>query len=97
MSDVSNSKYLGKWKADSVDVFKKNGEFDGDTVLSLNADGTASMVSPDEVLEYKWWETENGVYLDSLGEKSDIKLKADGPDILKARILFFSLNFRRIG
>ena len=96
MSDVSNSKYLGKWKADSVDVFKKSGEFDGDTVLSLNADGTASMVSADEVLEYKWWETENGVYLDSLGEKSDIKLKADGPDTLKTRILFFHLKFKRI-
>ena len=27
-------------------------------VLSLNADGTASMVSVDEVIEYKWWETD---------------------------------------
>ena len=54
------------------------------------------MVSGDEVAEYKWWETESGVYLDSLGEKSDLKLKADGPDILKARILFFYLNFKRI-
>ena len=59
MADVSSSKYLGKWKADSVDVFKENGKLEGgDTVLSLNADGTASMVSVDEVIEYKWWETD---------------------------------------
>ena len=54
------------------------------------------MVSGDEVAEYKWCETESGVYLDSLGEKSDLKLKADGPDILKTRILFFYLKFKRI-
>ncbi len=96
MSDVSNSKYLGKWKADSVDVFKESGELDNDSVLSLNADGTATIVSGDEVVEYKWWETENGVYLDSLGEKSDLKFKADGPDILKTRLLFIYLKFKRI-
>ncbi len=54
------------------------------------------MVSGDEVVEYKWWETESGVYLDSLGEKADLKFKADGPDTLKTRILFFYLKFKRI-
>ena len=96
IADVSNSKYLGKWKAYSVDVFKESGELNADTVLSLNADGKATMVSVDDVVEYKWWETESGVYLDSLGDKADLKFKADGPDTLKTRILFFYLKFKRI-
>ena len=54
------------------------------------------MVSGDEVVEYTWKETGNGVYLDCKGEKSDLKLTADGPDTLKTRILFITLKFKRI-
>ena len=51
MSDVSNSKYVGKWSAVSVGAFSDSGDLSVENVLSLNADGTASYASGDEVIE----------------------------------------------
>ena len=51
MSDVSNSKYVGKWPAVSVGAFSDSGDLSVENVLSLNADGTASYASGDEVIE----------------------------------------------
>ena len=97
MSDVSNSKYVGKWSAVSVGAFSKSGDLTVENVLSLNADGTATHVSGDEVIEYKWRETDNGVYLACLGDKADLEFTADGPDKLKITIMFFvTLTFERI-
>ena len=39
MSDVSNSKYAGKWSAVSVGAFSDSGDLSVENVLSLNADG----------------------------------------------------------
>jgi hypothetical protein len=39
MSDVSNSKYVGKWSAVSVGAFSDSGDLSVENVLSLNADG----------------------------------------------------------
>ena len=39
MSDVSNSKYVGKWSAVSVGAFSNSGDLSVENVLSLNADG----------------------------------------------------------
>lgn len=53
--------------------------------------------SGDEVIEYKWRETGDGVYLDCLGDKADLKFTDDGPDKLKTTIMFFvTLTFKRI-
>ena len=38
MSDVSNSKYVGKWSAVSVGAFSDSGDLSVENVLSLNAD-----------------------------------------------------------
>ena len=40
MSDVSNSKYVGKWSAVSVGAFSDSGDLSVENVLSLNADGS---------------------------------------------------------
>ena len=97
MSDVSNSKYVGKWPAVSVGAFSNSGDLSIENVLSLNADGTASYASGDEVIEYKWRETGDGVYLECLGDKADLKFTDDGPDKLKTTIMFFvTLSFKRI-
>ena len=87
MSDVSNSKYVGKWSAVSVGAFSNSGDLSIENVLSLNADGTASYASGDEVIEYKWRETGDG----------DLKFTDDGPDKLKTTIMFFvTLSFKKI-
>ena len=53
--------------------------------------------SGDEVIEYKWRETGDGVYLECLGDKADLKFTDDGPDKLKTTIMFFvTLSFKRI-
>lgn len=96
MSDVSTSKYVGNWTAASVDVFKESGDLSAENLLVLRADGTATITSGDEVDEYTWKETDSGVYLDSLGSKSDLKFKADGPDTLKTRVLFITVKFNRV-
>ena len=95
MSDVTNSKYVVQWKAASVSLLQESGDLTAKCILDLKADGTATMTSEDEVIEYNWKETDYGVYLDCLGKKSDLKLKADGPDTLNTRILFVTLSFKR--
>ena len=48
--DLSGSKYLGTWKAESVSVGDESGELgdEGSYTLTLNGDGTGTFVSIDE-------------------------------------------------
>ncbi len=92
MADLSNSKYLGVWKGVSVSLLGRTEALDVENILTLNADGTATYTSPDEVREYTWKETNYGVFLDG---KSDLKLTDDN-GMLKTRVFgFVTLNFEK--
>lgn len=93
MADLSNSKYIGKWRIASVSVLGLSEPLTNENVLILNADGTAQYTSPEDPREYTWKETGYGVFLDG---KSDMKLTADG-DKLTTRLLgIITLNFERV-
>ena len=97
--DLSGSKYLGTWKAESVSVGDESGELgdEGSYTLTLNGDGTGTFVSIDEdgteeVSEVTWSETSDG-----FKTKGDAKMtfKDDGDGIV-ANILGVGLHFKRV-
>ena len=94
MADMSNSKYVGKWRISYVTVLGNTEPLTVENTLDLKADGTAlqSSENGEDVKAYIWKETDYGVFLDG---KSDMKLTADG-DILKTKLFgFVTLNFER--
>ena len=92
MADLTDSKYLGKWKGVSVTLLGNTEPLTVESVIALNADGTATYTSPEEVKEYTWTEKSYGVYLDG---KSDLKLTYDD-GMLKTRIMgFVTVNFEK--
>ena len=47
--DLSDSKYVGTWKATSLEVMDESGEIEGDIILTLNGDGTGTLTGADDV------------------------------------------------
>ena len=98
--DLSGSKYLGTWKAESVSVGDESGELgdEGSYTLTLNGDGTGTFVSIDEdgteeVSEVTWSETSDG--FKTAGDVK-LKFKEDG-DAIVAKILGAEMRFVRAG
>lgn len=82
--DLSDSKYVGTWRAESVSFAGESGDLEGGVFkLTLNGDGTGTFVSTDEdgkeeVSNVTWSLTSDG-----FKTKGDTKLKFkdDGDDI----------------
>ena len=89
--DVSNSKYVGTWKAESMSVMNESEAFDDDILLVLNPDGTAQFVSEEETTNCKWQETSNGF---KLTDGSKLTFTEDG-DGVKAKIIGVELHFTK--
>ena len=89
--DLSDSKYLGTWKAASLSLMDESGEFEDEILLILNADGTAQMTSGDEVTESTWEETKDGLKLKG-GAKMTFTEEGDG---IKSSLLGVELHFVR--
>ncbi len=89
--DLSGSKYLGTWRAATMTLKDEVGEFEEETFLILNADGTAKFTSKDEVTECKWEETKDGFKLKD-GAKMTFTDDGDG---IKSKILGVELHFER--
>ena len=87
--DVSNSKYIGVWKMDSISAFGESGELEDDYTLTLNGDGTAIFASSEETSNCKWQETSKGLKLTGDAKMS---FTADG-DALVTKILGAELRF----
>ena len=62
--DLSDSKYVGTWKATSLEVMDESGEIEGDIILTLNGDGTGTLTGADngeeETSELTWELTDDG-------------------------------------
>ena len=76
--DLSQSKYLGTWKAVTVGFKDEVEDFDDEFLVTLNPDGSASVVSEGETSNCTWSETGSGFKL-----KGDTKLtfKDDGDGV----------------
>ena len=98
--DLSGSKYLGTWKAESVSVGEESEGLgdEGSYTLTLNGDGTGTFVSIDEdgteeVSEVTWSETSDG-----FKTKGDTKLTfTDDGDGIKTSLLGIGLHFTKEG
>ena len=89
--DLSESKYVGTWKAVSMSLKDETGSFEDETLLILNADGTATFSSGDDVSKCTWEETGDGFKL-----KGDAKMKfTDDGDGIKSVVLGVTLHFER--
>lgn len=89
--DLTNSKYLGTWKAVSLAMGDKNGTFDQEILLALNADGTAVFTSEGENDACKWQETSDGI---KLTDGVSMEFKADG-DAMTTNVLGAELRFEK--
>ncbi|MBR3124694.1 MAG: hypothetical protein IKF42_04585 [Mogibacterium sp.] len=96
--DLSDSKYVGTWAADSLSFAGESGELDNTYTLNLNADGTGTFNGVDEdgnddVSNFTWSLTSDG-----FKTKGDAKMtfKDDG-DAIVTKILGAELRFVRVG
>ena len=88
-ADLSDSKYVGTWEAQSINVGDESGEVEDQYLLTINADGTGTMTGDDGLNEFTWTPIDGG-----FKTKGDMKVtfKDDG-DNIKARILIADLVF----
>lgn len=95
--DLSDSKYVGTWKAVSMNLGDEEGAFeDGEHLLTLNGDGTGTFHSTDETgaeenAELTWELTDEG-----FKTKGDAKLKfTDDGDRIYAKVIGVTLYFEK--
>ena len=89
--DVSDSKYVGKWKATTVALGEESGELEDEFILTLNDDGTGSLSGGENDTEFTWELTSNG-----FKTTGDAKLKfTDDGDNIKTKFLGVALIFER--
>ena len=96
--DVSDSKYVGTWVADTMSFAGESGDFDNAITLVLNDDGTGTFSGVDEegnpeVTDFTWSLTSDG-----FKTAGDVKLKfKDDGDAIVAKILGAEMRFVRAG
>lgn len=96
-TDLSDSEYVGTWKAVSVSMGDESESMDGlESTLTLNADGTGTLVSSDEengeeTSSFTWEPTDEGIKT-----KGDVKLKCtyDGTQ-LHGKVSIATLDFEK--
>ena len=88
-ADLSDSKYVGTWKAQSMNVGDESREVGDRYLLIINEDGTGTMTGDNGLNEFTWTLIDGG-----FKTKGDMKVtfKDDG-DNIKARILIADLIF----
>ena len=91
--DLSNSKYVGTWKATTVQLKGETGDLDAEFTLTLKGDGTGTYLSKDEngqdeTTDIKWeltnngFKTTGGTKLTFTDDGDNIKTKIIGVDII---------------
>ena len=78
-ASVAESQYAGTWKAVRAELMGKEADIKealgDDLILTLNADGTCSLISAEEESTGKWSETSDGVKL--TGDDMNMTLKSE--------------------
>ena len=90
-ADVSDSKYVGTWKAVKMSLKDESEALEQSWVLTLNGDGTGQFVDDDGTSKITWELTDDG-----FRTKGDTKLKfKDDGDKIKTNIIGVDLIFER--
>ncbi len=94
--DVSDSEYVGTWKASFMSLGEETGDFENNYTLTLNGDGTGTFLYIDEdgteeASDITWSLTNDGFQT-----KGDTKLKfKDDGEGIKANVIGVDLHFER--
>ena len=88
--DLSDSKYVGTWKAVAMEIAGESVEPDGDWILTVNGDGTGTLAAED-TSNFTWQPAKDG-----FKTKGDVKatFKEDG-DRLTTKVIGVSLVFEK--
>ena len=93
--DLSNSKYVGTWKAVSTSLLSAEAAadevFEKDFVIVLKGDGTGEIFSGDESSSFTWKEIDGGVKTDG---DMKLTLKENG-DYLETSIIGLHILFEK--
>ena len=91
--DLSDSKYVGTWKADSMSLLEEEETIEDEWLLTLNADGSAVFTGggEDETENCSWHETSDGFKLTG---DAEMTFEDDG-DGIKTTVLGVDLHFSR--
>ena len=93
-TDLSDSPYLGEWVTADVSLGDESEAMEEDFTMTLNDDGTGTLVGGDETSNFTWTPTSEGFKTDG---DLKVKFKADGEDAIHAKLFGVSLNFVRAG
>ena len=89
--DLSGSKYVGTWKAQSVALKDKSETLDEEWILTLKGDGTGQSTSAEGTTDITWELTKDG-----FKTKGGTKLTfTDDGDNIKANMFGVDLIFER--
>ncbi|MBR0382454.1 MAG: hypothetical protein IJH71_08465 [Eubacterium sp.] len=89
--DLSDSKYLGTWKAKGISAGDESEELEEEYIMTLKEDGTGTLSGEDETSEFTWKPVDGG-----FKTKGDLKVKfVDDGDNIKTKILGVDLVFER--
>ena len=87
--DLTNSKYVGTWKCESMSMLDESEALEDEWIITLNPDGTGVSESAGEVTNFKWTETNDGFKC-----SGDLKLTfTDSGDGVKTSFMKVDLNF----
>lgn len=95
-ADLSDSKYVGTWKATTMALEDETGDVESEFVMILNGDGTGQFIGTDddgeeEVSDLTWELTDSG-----FRTKGDSKMKfTDDGDNIKTKVLGVELIFEK--
>jgi uncharacterized lipoprotein YehR (DUF1307 family) len=93
--DLSDSKYVGTWKGVEMAVADESEEFQDDIILTINGDGTGTLVGGEEgeteESSFTWEPTSDG-----FKTKGDVKMtfKDDG-DKITSKIIGVTMVFEK--
>jgi len=90
-ADLSDSKYVGTWKAAGVSLGGESEELEDEVIMTLKEDGTGTITSGDETSTFNWKPVDHG--FKTSGEMKTT-FKEDG-DHIKTSILGADLNFEK--
>ncbi len=90
-ADLSDSKYVGTWKAEGMSLGDASEAIEDDYIMTLNGDGTGTIVDPEETSEFKWEPVKDGF---KTSGDMNVTFKDDG-DKITTNILGVDLTFVR--
>ena len=90
--DLSNSKYVGTWKAVSMELGGESEGLSADYSITLKPDGTTEFISDEGTTTGTWKLTDNG--FKTSGE-TKLSFTDDGDDIV-GKVIGVTLRFKRV-